>query len=181
MARRRTDAGVTIEFHYLAADTRFVHDVDDTSRPSRPVNVLALTLARPSARMTLLRAGDSDPASEEAVHAAQEVRQIAGVSLGQDQLLLALDAPGESLLQAQPSGGDVDQDAPAVAQILLAVEEVVGDHPVDQPGQARGGNQHELGELGHRVTRIVGEEHERPPLLHRAAFLVQHTGEMGGQ
>jgi hypothetical protein len=77
-------------------------------------------------------------------------------------------------------GRDVHQHAPPVARVGLSVGEVVRDHAIDQPGERRGGEQRELGDLRHRVALSVGEQLERPPLLDAAAPIGEDPAELLG-
>lgn len=73
--------------------------------------------------------------------------------------------------------GEVEQDAAAVVGVGAAVDQVVGDHAVDELGQAGRRHQGVVGDLGHRVPSAVPDERQDAPLLDRAVLLGQHRGQ----
>jgi urea transport system substrate-binding protein len=81
------------------------------------------------------------------------------------------DALADSLLQAEPTLGRADEDAAAIALVDASIDEVVLGEPIDEPGDARPGQQHSVGDPSHRLTVAVGEQAECAPGLYAASLL----------
>ena len=87
---------------------------------------------------------------------------------------------GEAPPRSLTAACEVNEHAAAVARVGLPVHEVVGDHAVDQPGEARGRQLRELRQLGHRVPAAAGEQRQHAPALDRASVIGEHLGEPAG-
>lgn len=124
------------------------------------------------------RSAPSAQPIDEAAEQAEQPPQLCRFGTAQQRMLLSLQPLLEPAVQRAPAPRQVNPYAPAVARVGPAVNESVGSHPVDQPCQARRGNQRELGDLAHRVTATVGEQKQDPPLLGGAALRLQGAAEL---
>ena len=93
---------------------------------------------------------------------------------------LCCDPLRQPSLQRQPAPRDVDKHAAPVARVGLPVDEIVGDHPVDQAGEARGRKLRELRELRHPVTVAAREQREGAPALDGAVVMGEDMREAAG-
>lgn len=115
--------------------------------------------------------------SSQTVEQRDDPLHVALARAGENRLALPLDALAEPLLQGPPTLGRADEDAAAIALVDAAIDEVVLDEPVDEPGDAGPGQQRSVGDLNHRMPLMVGEQAERTPGLHAALLLGEDLGE----
>jgi DNA-binding transcriptional ArsR family regulator len=106
-------------------------------------------------------------------HAGQFFELFVADAFGQLELI-GVDGGAYGLVFRNAAWSREDQHAAAVFEVTVPVDEVVGDHPVDQLGERGTGQQDEVFDLIHRPAAAVCEQPKYPPLRKLAVVRAQH-------